>query len=209
MSDKIIDINVARKRKEKGKGFNRVYQLEIYLKNSKPLIWRRIQVPETYTFWDLHVAIQDAMGWYNCHLHEFCIYYNSVTIGIPDDDTGYAALNEREEKISDYFIGLNDICNYNYDFGNYWEHEIVFENIRLKDKDRVYPLCLNGKMACPPEDCGGIWGYNDLLEILKNPGHEDYKDYIEWLGGEYNPEKFDPENVVFTDPDQVYDHCLL
>lgn len=190
------------------KKFNQVYQFKITLKGIKPPIWRRIQVPDTYTFWDLHVAIQDAMGWLDYHLHSFEMVNPStgmrVEIGIPDEDFewGRETLPEWEQKITDWFSMENKLANYTYDFGDDWEHKIQLEKILPSDIKVNYPICVKGKRACPPEDCGGIWGYADFLEIIKNPGHEKHDELLEWVGGEFDPEHFDVQEIIFSDPDE-------
>ncbi len=186
------------------KKFDQVYQFKITLQGIKPPIWRRIQVPETYTFWDLHVAIQDVMGWSDYHLHEFEIMNPStglkVNIGPPDDEFGRKVFVGWNQKMADYLSIENPRADYVYDFGDYWEHRIQLEKILPKEKNVDYPVCIKGKRACPPEDVGGIGGYEDFLEIIKNPDHEEYKEMLEWAGGEFNPEHFDCEEVSFDDP---------
>ena len=151
--------------------YDRVYQFKITLKSISPPIWRRIQVPESYSFWDLHVAIQDVMGWLDSHLHEFEIINPSigikVAIEIPgeDFDMDRETLPGWEQKIDDYFNMENRVAYYEYDFGDSWEHMIKLEKIIPRDKDTDYPKCIAGKRSCPPEDCGGVWGYEDFLEI--------------------------------------------
>ena len=188
------------------KKFDQVYQFKITLRDIKPPIWRRIQVPETYTFWDLHVAIQDAMGWSDYHLHEFEIADPStdlmVNIGIPDEDFDREILPGWKQKIADYFSMGNRLAEYIYDFGDNWEHIIKLEKILPRDKNVDYPKCIAGKRACPPEDCGGIWGYENFLEIINDPDNEEYEDMIEWVGGEFDPEHFDVKEVSFDDPDK-------
>jgi len=190
------------------KKFNQVYQFKITLKDSKPPVWRRIQVPETYTFWDLHVAIQDSMGWEDYHLHEFEMINPSnnskVNIGIPIDDDFFnrEVFPGWNQKIADYFSMENPTANYTYDFGDNWLHKIQLEKILPREQIVNYPICIKGKRACPPEDCGGIWGYEELLEIIKNPGHEEYEEMLEWLGGDFDPEHFDVKEISFDDPGQ-------
>ncbi len=183
-----------------------IYQFKITLKKIKPTIWRRIQVPETYTFWDLHVAIQNAMGWENSHLHQFQIINpklnKKVLIGIPLND-GWASeftLPGWKTPISSYFSSSNKLAIYEYDFGDDWEHKIVLEKIIPSEPNAKYPCCLAGERACPPEDCGGVWGYEELLEIIKDPNDEEYQGRIEWLGREFNPEGFKLKTVKFGDP---------
>ena len=152
------------------KGFKQIYQFKVTLKGIKPSIWRKIQVPETYTFWDLHVAIQDVMGWQDYHLHEFEVIKPSsgrkVMIGFPDEEFGRDVLPGWKQKIADYFSIENPSAEYIYDFGDNWRHEIRLEKILPREKGVKYPLCIDGKRACPPEDCGGTSGYENFLKIL-------------------------------------------
>ena len=96
----------------------------------------------------------------------------------------------------------NRIANYTYDFGDNWEHKIQLEKILPRDKNIEYPACIAGKRACPPEDCGGIWGYEEFLEAINNPDHEEHEEMLEWVGGEFNPEHFDVNEVSFDDPNK-------
>lgn len=189
------------------KKFNNIYQFKITLKFIKPPIWRRIQVPETYTFWDLHVAIQDAMGWTDSHLHEFEIKYpltgEKVYIGTPHEDWdfyGRIVIPENEQKICDWFTKENRVAEYIYDFGDNWRHEVKFEKVLPRDSNIKYPVCIGGKRACPPEDCGGVWRYMEFLKAIKNPNHERHKELLEWIGGKFDPEYFAPNEVIFDDP---------
>jgi hypothetical protein len=188
--------------------FNQIYQFKISLNGSKTPIWRRIQVPETYSFWDLHVAIQDAMGWDDYHLHEFEMI-NPVTdvevvIGIPNKDDSFfrEVLPGWEQKIAEYFTTENPSALYTYDFGDDWVHNIKLEKILPREKNIDYPVCIKGKRACPPEDCGGIWGYEELLEIIHEPKHEEYEEMLEWVGEEFDPEHFDVKEICFNDPNK-------
>lgn len=184
--------------------FNQVYQFKVTLKGIRPPIWRRIQVPETYTFWDFHVAIQDVMGWLDYHLHEFEIRNPTnglkVTIGLQDDDFPKRNLLDWAQKIANYFSLENPSADYIYDFGDYWVHRIKLEKILPREKNVDYPICVKGKRAAPPEDCGGVSGYENILDVIKNPGHVEYEETIEWLGEEFDPEHFDPKEVNFDDP---------
>lgn len=189
------------------KRFKQVYQFKITLKDIRPPVWRRIQVPKNYTFWDLHVAIQDAMGWLDSHLHAFFVQNPktdfSEQIGIPDDDIGWSdrsVLPGWERKISEYFSLKNSEALYVYDFGDDWAHNVKLEKILPREKGVDYPLCIKGKRACPPEDCGGLPGYLDLLEILSDPKHEEYEETVDWLGEGFDPEHFKPEEIEFWDP---------
>lgn len=190
------------------KKFNHVYQFKVTLKGIKPPVWRRIQVPETYSFWDLHVAIQDVFAWSDYHLHEFEIFHPSislkVSIGIPDDEFDRYVLPGWKQKIADYFSMENRSSDYMYDFGDCWVHRIYLEKITLRDKNVDYPVCIDGKRACPHEDCGGIGGYGGFLEAIEDPNHEEHEELLEWAGGEFDPEYFNPSEVCFDDPDERY-----
>jgi len=186
------------------KKFTRVYQLMITLKDIKPPVWRRIVVPETFTFWDLHVAIQDVMGWSDCHLHQFKmiepVTKAIVDIGIPDEeDDYYEILPGWKQKIADYFSTDNKTADYIYDFGDNWKHAVLLEHILPRNNGVVYPVCLEGQRACPPEDCGGVWGYEKFLEIIMDPDDERYGEMLAWAG-DFEPEYFNASDVVFDDP---------
>ena len=162
------------------KKINEVYQFKITLTSSEPPIWRRILVPSNYSFWDLHVAIQDSMGWLDYHLHSFSIKdpitNSKVEIGIPDeeyDSFGRKVLADHKVKISKYFNENNRSARYEYDFGDSWIHTVKFEKIIQATVAEKYPKCIDGQMACPPEDCGGIGGYYDLLSVLSDPKNEE------------------------------------
>ena len=187
-----------------------IYQFKILIQGSKPPIWRRIQVPASYSFYDFHVAIQDSMGWLDCHLHHFYMKHPKTLgkkyIAIPDD-TGWSDLDisaSWDTQISSYFSLKNPQAEYVYDFGDNWEHLVTLEKILPSEKDQIYPRCIKGKRACPPEDCGGIWGYVDLLEILSDPNHEEHKSRSEWLGRDFDADEFDPKAVEFEDPKKRY-----
>ncbi|HEX2866051.1 MAG TPA: AbrB/MazE/SpoVT family DNA-binding domain-containing protein [Ignavibacteriales bacterium] len=184
------------------KQFENVYQFKITLHDVKPRIWRRIQVPETYNFEQLHNAIQDAMGWLNYHLHEFKIMNPKtgleVSIGIPDE-MAPGVIEGKKHKVANYFSRLNSKALYTYDFGDCWEHTIKFEKSLPRDENLTYPVCLAGERACPPEDCGGSWGYEELLDTLSNEDSEDYEEMKEWAGDDFDPEYFNADEVVFMD----------
>jgi hypothetical protein len=194
------------------KKFEKVYQFKISLKGVEPPIWRRIQVPGTYTFWDLHVAIQNAMGWQNYHLHEFDIKdphkeppnsRANVKIGLPNEDYPEDFIPDWELNISDFFKDENRVAYYIYDFGDGWVHIIELEAILESVEGINYPRCIDGKRACPPEDCGGIGGYADFLRAILNPEHKQHKEIMEWIGRKFDPEYFDVKDVKFEDPGKL------
>lgn len=188
-----------------------VYQFKISLLEIDPTIWRRIQVPETYSFWDLHVAIQDSMGWFDCHLHAFRFSNRRSKvrreIGIPDDE-GFDTIETLpgwEIPIVDHFHEVGIKCAYEYDFGDGWAHDIVLEGILLREKGRRYPLCIAGERACPPEDCGGAPGYYRMLQVLSDPNDYDHEDMVTWVGDRFEAETFSPEKVKFDNPGKRWD----
>ena len=188
-----------------------VLQFKITLNNITPQIWRRIQVLRTYTFWDLHVAIQDSMGWLDYHLHEFKIndplIGDMIGIGIPDPDmmSENDMLPGWELDIAAYFSLNNPEAEYIYDFGDGWRHTVEFEKVVSRDRKIIYPICVGGKRACPPEDCGGNWGYENMLRVLSDPTDDEHADMLAWVGGEYDPEYFNSQEVKFDDPRQRWD----
>ena len=191
--------------------FDHVFQFKVTLKGIKPPIWRRIIIPSDYDFWDLHVAIQDAFGWLDCHLHEFSVRQPfmrmDLRIGIPDgegfDDNmvlpGSAIL------LAQHLTLANRRVSYVYDFGDDWEYDILLEKILPRDKSEAYPLCTGGRRAGPPEDCGGIPGYEQLLEALADPVHPEHTSLSEWVGEGFDPESFDKDEVEFDDPGQRWE----
>lgn len=187
-----------------------IHQYKVTLRDISPTIWRRIQVPEKYTFWDLHVAIQDSMGWLDYHLHAFRFPETDgkrpMEIGLPDEESNHPILSGWEVPIGDYFIRPGVATLYEYDFGDGWQHDIVLEAVLLGEPKEKYPLCIAGERACPPEDCGGQPGYEHLLEVLRQPKHPERIDMVEWLKSHaknyhpFDPEHFEAEAVRFRNP---------
>ncbi|NEW81359.1 MAG: plasmid pRiA4b ORF-3 family protein [Mariniphaga sp.] len=160
------------------------YQFKIQLMNvSKPPVWRQIQVPESITFHDLHNLIQLVFGWEDCHFYQFSPkgYGSHPTIAIPSkEDWEETDMKSKKTKLNKVFTIQNQTFNYLYDFGDDWSHKITFE--KLVPEDIKLPVCLNGKGACPPEDCGGPWGFENMKIILADPTHDEYQDMKDWLG---------------------------
>ncbi|KJU84652.1 plasmid pRiA4b ORF-3 family protein [Candidatus Magnetobacterium bavaricum] len=177
--------------------FTNVYQFKITLRGIKPPIWRRVQVPETFTFGQLHSAIQDSMGWDGDHLHAFEI--GNPKTGLKDSigETKEDGYLESKITIPMYFSMDNRKALYTYDFGDNWEHNILLEKILPRKVGVKYPTCVAGKRACPPDDCGGPWGYEELLDIISDPQHSEYDNMIEWIGEDFDPERFHTEAVIF------------
>ena len=182
-------------------------RFRIELQGLSPAIWREIDVPSSYSFWDLHVALQDAMGWLDCHLHAFRPQEpradEMLEIGIPIDDF----IDGDMEYIPGWEIPVLSIMSepgqtlcYEYDFGDSWNHVVLLKEIVPRERGGKYPRCTVRERACPPEDCGGIWGYQELLEAVKIPTHEQHEEMIEWVGEDFDSEKFDPGLVTFDNP---------
>lgn len=185
-----------------------IFQFLVILAEVEPLVWRRILVPARYSFWDLHVAIQDAMGWLDYHLHEFKLNDpdsgKQVRIGlaIDEDFSGREILPDHLIPITDYFTYGNEVALYTYDFGDCWRHLVVYEDIVQPEKGVHYPRCLSGERKCPPEDCGGAHGYERFLEAIRNPYDEEHEEYLMWIGGNFDPDDFAPAQVHFDDPQE-------
>jgi hypothetical protein len=176
----------------------KIYQLKITLKHIHPPIWRRIQVKADVNLQLLHYIIQEAMGWTNSHLHQFVVdgeFYSEQH----DDDWEMDTKDSSTVKLNSILSSKDDKISYEYDFGDGWEHEILLEKILSSDKKYIYPVCLTGKRACPPEDCGGIGGYEDLIETLSNPKDPEHQEMCNWLGldkgSDFDLEEFDLEEI--------------
>ncbi|UTV30527.1 plasmid pRiA4b ORF-3 family protein [Photobacterium atrarenae] len=190
--------------------YQKILRFRISLSGSEPEIWREIDVPDHYQFWELHVAIQDAMGWLDYHLFTFSPRKQGPTkgkpIGLPESEHDDSLIAAWDLPVKKYFTTLGNTIDYIYDFGDNWHHEVMLVGMFLAPMDSDYPQCLIGERACPPEDCGGMFGYQNLLEVLSDQEHEDYADMVEWLKGHaknywpYKPESFKCKKVKFTDP---------
>ena len=170
-----------------------VYQLKITLRDIKPPIWRRVQVKSSTTLSQLHLIIQAAMGWYNCHLHQFSI--QGIDYGKPDPDYGLDICDEKQVQLNQVIEQEKSKFFYTYDFGDGWEHEILVEKVLPRESKVSYPVCLKGKRACPPEDCGGAWGYPEFLEEIQNPQHSEHESFLEWIGGKFDSEICDIQEI--------------
>ena len=165
-----------------------VYQLKITLKGSKPPIWRRVQTPASTTLEMVHEIIQQSMGWFNYHLHEF--HVKNMAIGDPEQLCGWE-MGEEPDVIDEAEITLAELklregakFEYVYDFGDNWQHEILLEKKLERERGTHYPVCIKAVKSGPPEDVGGIWGYYNMLEALDDPDHPEHETFSEWLSGE-------------------------
>jgi hypothetical protein len=193
LESNVMPTGLAKTRKPKSSGT--VFQFKVTLVGVKPPIWRRIQVPDC-TLDKLHEHIQTSMGWTNSHLHHFRL--GEQLYGDPElmqenfEEMGYE--DSTRTMLSDLVpkTGKRFSFVYEYDFGDGWEHEVLFEGRPPVDPRAKYPVCLEGARACPPDDCGGVWGYADFLEAIGNKKHEQHEEMLEWIGGRFDPEEFDP-----------------
>lgn len=170
-----------------------MYQFKIMLLETQPLVWRRIQVKDS-TLDKLHEHIQSAMGWTNSHLHHFKIgerLYADPMLMEENFDIGYE--DSTRTMISDILPKADKPFQfvYEYDFGDSWEHEVLFEGRPKTEAGRQYPICLEGERACPPEDVGGIGGYEEFLTIIADADHEEHHEMLHWVGGTFDPDAFD------------------
>ena len=170
-----------------------IYQLKVTLKGSKPPIWRWIQVESGLRLGQLHAVLQCAMGWTDSHLHQFI--HQGRYYGEPSDDDGSPMTDEDKVKLSGLLRRAKSKFVYEYDFGDGWMHDVVVEKILPKEEGVQYPRCMDGERACPPEDCGGVWGFYNMLEAVADPKHPDHTDLKDWLGGGFDPEAFTVEAV--------------
>ena len=184
-----------------------VYYLRITLIDSSPSIWRDVLVPSNITLEELHYVIQTAMGWGNCHSHQFIaenVIYNDGLTTSQYSEVEEFIRHERKYTLSQLVKTEGRGFIYEYDLADSWAHEIELRKILPADADARKPRCVQGEQACPPEDCGGIWGYTDLLETL-HYDHDTEEDSVSTgLGKDFNPNHFDIDMV-----NRVLNHLLF
>jgi hypothetical protein len=196
-----------------------ILQFKITLNDSVPRIWRRIQIPESYTFWDLHCAIQDAMGWGDGHLHAFYMADKKrggaqfIHIQMPNPEWDSSEdLDESKELVANWFPKKLKQCVHTYDFGDSWDHTILFERSIVTESRKRYPICIAGANACPFEDCGGVGGYMHLISVINDPKSQEGKELREWMGLEkkeiYDPTDWKCEDVSFENPKKRLEEYL-
>lgn len=175
-----------------------VHHLRIALKHVRPVVRRELLVPSDLRLDRLHQVIQIVMGWDDAHLHEFVagssrrdeVRFAARMPGFDEDFGGPPSRDEKKSTLLNLAPAKGSKFRYSYDFGDGWDHEVTVLSIRTSEADVVVPLCVKASGACPPEDCGGPWGYANLLEVLGNPDHEDYEERREWIG-EFDPAHYD------------------
>lgn len=166
-----------------------LYQFKISLDYTKPAIWRRFTVEPETKLNNFHKILQTIMGWSNNHMHLFRI--DDKFYSAPCDDDFMETIDYSNIRLNALIKNEKQEFYYDYDFGDNWRHTVILEKIIPKNGFPTYPLCIKGKRNVPPEDCGGAPGYENILEIIKNPGNSEYEEIIDWLGDIYDPEEFE------------------
>ena len=172
-----------------------IYHLQVVLDGLKAPVWRRLQVPGEANLGWLHAVLQVALGWTNSHLHQFKIggeFYSDPRHHFAEYEGDPEILDESKFTLQKLAPRQKGSFRYEYDFGDSWEHQITVEKVLLPDPaTATVAVCLDGARACPPEDCGGVGGYDNLLKIIKNPKHEEHASMMDWLGAGFDPEAYD------------------
>ena len=178
-----------------------VFEFKISLKDITPTIWRRFQVKSNITLEELHVVLQIVMGWTDSHLHSFT--FSGTQYSWAEEQCELDECNMKDEtgiKLYTLIHAPKDSFIYDYDFGDDWKHNVLLERVLPVERGVYYPRCLDGKRACPPEDCGGSGGYDEIMNAIKNPENPEYKEIYDWISDDtgkvlYEPEKFDVETI--------------
>lgn len=165
-----------------------IYQIKVTLRHVAPPVWRRLEVPADIKLGKLHHVLQIVMGWTDSHMHAFRLGMEQY--GVSSREFPDMFRSERNVRL-DQLVGVGGKLIYEYDFGDGWEHELKIEKVLAPEPGVRYPRCTAGKRACPPDDCGGPWGYANLLEVLRDPKHEEHEEMHEWIGGDLDSEAFD------------------
>lgn len=172
---------------------NSVYQIKVTLEGIRPAIWRRLLVPASIALESLHDVLQVAFGWTNSHLHGF--EARGVHYGPADAELGTEQLDEKRVPLQEVLRKPKDTMNYEYDFGDSWLHKVVLEKVLQNAESQVTLSCVAGERACPPEDSGGAWRYPELLRALSDPSNSEHAEMLEWIGDDFDPERFDLAEV--------------
>ena len=166
-----------------------VYRLKVTLRDIEPPVWRRFLVPADISLKRLHDALQAVMGWSDSHLHEF--EAGGVLFGTSDKEFGVRRVSERTTKLDHVLRRPRDRMRYQYDFGDSWDHDVQLEAILPRQSGGPYPVIEDGARACPPEDVGGLPGYEEFLEAIRDPQHPEHRELLNWAGSAFDPEAFD------------------
>ena len=178
---------------DKSANLKDAWRLRVTLQELRPPIWRTLAVPGDMTLHHLHWVLQVVMGWTNSHLHQF--YVGETCYGLPEPEIEWERQDERRARVGRIAPNPGDSFIYEYDFGDGWTHDIVVEAVEPPNPLALLPACIDGARACPPEDCGGPSGYEQLLAELEDPSHEEHESSRTWVGGDFDPERFDARDV--------------
>ncbi|MGH3777214.1 MAG: plasmid pRiA4b ORF-3 family protein [Pseudonocardiaceae bacterium] len=167
-----------------------IHTIKVSLRYMKPPVWRRLQVPSKTSLAELHHIVQAAMGWYDCHLHQFEVD------GVDYADPAHMLDEARDEARGTLArMQVGQRFAYWYDFGDDWWHDISVESVARADPALTYPRCVTGRRTCPPEDCGGPWGFEELMRALGDEKHPEHEMYREWIPVDYDPARFDLDEI--------------
>ena len=176
----------------------KILRLKITLEGTNPLVWRRILIENKATFLALHNAIQKSFGWEDSHLHEFRVAGANIGL-MPDEMDAFEDekpdFESKKTLLVQFFEKEGQTILYVYDFGDDWMHKIKLEKILQKEKGKKYPACIDGAMNCPPEDCGGIYRYEEFKKAVSDKKHPEHKEMLDWIGGYFDPKEFDLEET--------------
>ncbi|MBN1485432.1 MAG: plasmid pRiA4b ORF-3 family protein [Chloroflexia bacterium] len=171
-----------------------IYQIKVILQHSQPPIWRRLLVHSDVGLDELHHVLQIVMGWQDYHLHQFIVGTTRYAPIHPDLEP-MGELDERLVQLEQVASSPGALFDYEYDFGDSWMHTLLLEEILPPETEQDIPRCIEGRGACPPEDVGGVWGYREFLEALQDPDHPEHESYLEWIGGEFDPDDLELEEI--------------
>jgi hypothetical protein len=177
-------------------------RVRVDLDGIRPPIWRRLELAGDLTLAELHEVLQTAMGWTDSHLHHFLAGSKRDFTVLPfltdfDVEEGDEGVHERDVRIDQVLVDVGDRLHYEYDFGDGWEHTIKLEKVDVYDAEAPRARVLTGRRACPPEDCGGVGGYEDLLDAraVGRDADERQRELLAWLGDDWDPEEFSAEET--------------
>lgn len=170
-----------------------VYQVKVTLTGVRPPVWRRLLVPSSVSLRKFHDILQIAFGWTDSHLHQF--EARGETYGIPHSEYANSTRNDARVRLNEVFRKERDSMLYEYDFGDGWVHKIVLEKMLAASSDVKVPRCIGGARACPPDDCGGPFGYSKFLKAIRDPFHPEHEEMVDWIGGDFDPNWFELAEV--------------
>ncbi len=185
------------KRNAASDSFNEIATVRIELRHTDPLIWRQVEVPTSITLKVLHDIIQAVIGWFDCHLWEFAIGKQRYGLPIDDDWGAEPCIVAAKVRLRDVLKTRKTVIDYTYDFGDGWEHRLTVTDVRAGQPGISYPRYIGGERNGPPEDCGGIPGFYELLDAIADPAHPDHAFLKQWVG-DYDPDTFDALPIKYA-----------